>query len=42
MSQRMRARVDKTVFYTDMGWSTGMKEFCRAIIDGKSYEAFLE
>lgn len=31
MSQRLRFRVDKTVFYTDLGWSTGMKaakEYC--------------
>ena len=30
-SQRIRRRCDKTVFYTDRGWSTGMKaakQFC--------------
>ena len=25
MSQRIRHRCDKTVFYTDLGWSSGMK-----------------
>ncbi len=25
ISQRMRKRADKTVFYTDLGWSSGMK-----------------
>lgn len=32
MSQRMRLRCDKTVFYTDLGWSSGMKmarQFCQ-------------
>jgi hypothetical protein len=31
MSQRMRSRCDKTVFYADLGWSSGMKaarEYC--------------
>ena len=31
MSQRIRRRCDKTVFYTDLGWSTGMeaaRQFC--------------
>jgi hypothetical protein len=74
MSQRMRKRCDKTVFYIDLGWSNGMKEaikyceknglpyeerkidvsklsekisfcskeFCEAILEGKSYEHFLE
>jgi hypothetical protein len=31
MAQRIRRRTDKTVFYTDLGWSSGMKaakEFC--------------
>lgn len=26
MSQRMRVRCDKTVFYEDLGWSTGMQQ----------------
>ena len=31
MSQRIRKRCDKTVFYVDLGWSSGMKaakEYC--------------
>lgn len=31
MSQRIRKRCDKTVFYTDLGWSRGMeaaKQYC--------------
>jgi hypothetical protein len=73
-SQEMRRRCNKTVFYTDRGWSRGMKdakdyciknnlpyeertvdisalskkifflneEFCRAVINDKSYDKFLE
>lgn len=73
-SHMIRKRCDKTVFYTDMGWSRGMKfakqyckknnlpyeertvdveilsdkvsflnnDFCRAIIDGKTYDDFLK
>lgn len=73
-SHIIRKRCDRTVFYTDLGWSTGMKAakefcqtnglpfeerrvdvaaiaskvafltetFCRAIIDGKAYDQFLE
>ena len=73
-SQRMRIRCDKTIFYTDLGWSSGMKSakqycidnklpfeereldvenlsniiefcsksFCDAILNGKSYDSFLE
>lgn len=32
MSQEMRRRCDMTVFYTDLGWSSGMKsalEYCK-------------
>lgn len=32
LSQRIRKRCDKTVFYTDLGWSYGMKmakEYCQ-------------
>lgn len=32
MSQRMRHRCDQTIFYTDLGWSSGMKaalKYCR-------------
>jgi len=39
MSQRMRNRCDKTVFYTDLGWSSGMKaalQFCKD--NGLPYE----
>lgn len=38
-SQRMRHRCDKTVFYTDRGWSNGMraaKKYCQ--IHGLPYE----
>jgi len=74
LSQRMRHLATMTVFYVDLGWSSGMmaarayceehdlpytcrtldiialsskvsfctREFCRAIIDRKPYEHFLE
>ena len=32
-SQRMRSRCDITVFYTDMGWSSGMKAAKKYCID---------